>query len=75
MLTTTWYHIDHLGSPLREALTSALAFDRFDASLREALRPLLERRGVSSLAVLGAAMALGHRAGKAGKVWENVRKV
>jgi len=37
-----------------QALTSVLAFDRFDASLREALQPLLERRGVSSLAVLGA---------------------
>eukprot|EP00434_Breviolum_minutum_P000153 symbB.v1.2.000130.t3/scaffold16.1/size461936/4 len=39
--------------PLEEALSSVLAFDRFDASLREALRPLLERRGVSSLVVLG----------------------
>ncbi|CAJ1355562.1 unnamed protein product, partial [Effrenium voratum] len=39
--------------PLEEALSSVLAFDRFDAALKEQLRPLLEKRNISSLAVLG----------------------
>ena len=64
-------------SAQRQALTSVLAFDRFDASLREALRPLLERRGVSSLAVLGAVSDSGESQCRKmmGKWWENDGKM
>ncbi|CAE7698156.1 Vwa8, partial [Symbiodinium microadriaticum] len=55
--------------PLEEALSSVLAFDRFDASLREALRPILERRGVSSLAVLGPASGDGGPAPTPAQPW------
>ncbi|CAE8599856.1 unnamed protein product, partial [Polarella glacialis] len=49
-------HLDRFpNEPLEEALSSVLAFDRFDATLREALRPILERRGVPTSNLLGPA--------------------
>ncbi|CAE8661624.1 unnamed protein product [Polarella glacialis] len=50
-------HLDRFpNEPLEEALSSVLAFDRFDATLREALRPILERRGVPTSNLLGRAL-------------------